>query len=330
MEFTTGVIAQMAGGTVEGNPDAKLTGFAKIEEAQEGDLTFLANPKYNHCLATSKATAVLVSKDFDIKAPENVTLIRVRDPYATLADLMNLISNAKPAPHGIEQPCFIAEGVEVPDDCYVGAFSYIGKGAKIGEGCQIYPQVYIGENVTVGKGSILYPGVKIYNDCQVGSHCILHGGVVIGADGFGFAPKSDGYEKIPQLGNVIIEDKVEIGANSTVDRATFGSTVVGEGTKLDDLIMVAHNVRIGKHNVMAAQVGIAGSTKIGDWNRVGGQVGFAGHISIGDRNEFGAQSGIPHSVKNGERLIGYPAVEFKQFAKNLVYLRKLGDLFNKK
>lgn len=331
MELTPQLIASMIGGKVEGDGNVKLTGFAKIEEAAPGYVTFIANPKYSHYIYETKASAVLLSDDFELEYPVTPVLIRVKDPYMALADLMNAMESTRPQPKGIEQPCFIADGVAVPEDAYIGAFAYIGKGAVIGRGAKIYPQTYIGEDVKIGEDCVIRAGVKIYQECVIGNRCIIHSGAVIGADGFGFAPRPDGsYEKIPQIGNVILEDDVEIGANTTIDRATFGSTRVGKGTKLDNLIQVAHNVEIGTGNVFAAQVGIAGSTKIGNYNQVGGQVGFAGHIHVGNMNQFGAQSGIPNSVGDGNRLIGYPAVEFHQFAKTQVYLRRLGELFNKK
>lgn len=331
MELTPQLIASMIGGKVEGDGNVKLTGFAKIEEAVPGYVTFIANPKYSHYIYETKASAVLVSEDFVLDHPVSPVLIRVKDPYVALADLMNSVESGRPQPKGIEQPCFIAEGVDVPDDVYVGAFAYIGKGAVIGEGVRIYPQTYIGENVIIGEKSVVRAGVKIYKDCVIGKRCVIHSGAVIGADGFGFAPRPDGsYEKIPQIGNVIIEDDVEIGANTTVDRATFGSTRIGRGTKLDNLIQIAHNVEIGTGNVFAAQSGVAGSTKIGNYNQVGGQVGFSGHIHVGNMNQFGAQSGIPNNVGDGNRLIGYPAVELRQFARTQVYLKRLEELFNKK
>ena len=315
-------------GKVEGDGNVRLTGFAKIEEAAPGYVTFIANPKYSHYIYETEASAVLVSDDFVVERPVSPVLIRVKDPYVALADLMNAMESTRPRPQGIEQPCFIAEGVVVPDDAYIGAFAYIGKGVHLGKGVKVYPQSYIGENVTIGDGSVIRAGVRIYQDCVIGKECIIHSGAVIGADGFGFAPRPDGtYEKIPQIGNVVIDDDVEIGANTTVDRATFGSTRIGKGTKLDNLIQVAHNVEIGTGNVFAAQVGVAGSTKIGDFNQVGGQVGFAGHIHVGNMNQFGAQSGIPNNVGDGNRLIGYPAVGLRQFAKTQVYLKRLGELF---
>lgn len=322
------MIANMTGGRVEGDENLKITGFAKIEEAKPGEISFIANPKYARHIHDTMASVVLVSEDFDPEGETGITLIRVRDPYKSLADLLTAFEAGQPRPSGIEQPCYVGEGVLIPDDVYIGAFAYIGKGVKLGAGVKIYPQAYVGDGVEIGDESVIRAGVKIYEGCRIGKRCIIHSGAVIGADGFGFAPTADGsYEKIPQIGIVEISDDVEIGANVTIDRATFGATRIGEGTKIDNLVQVAHNVVIGKANVFAAQTGIAGSTKIGDYNRVGGQVGFAGHITIGDNNEIGAQSGIPNNVGNGRRIIGYPAIDAIQFARTQVYLKRLGELF---
>lgn len=331
MELTPQLIASMIGGRVEGDANVRLTGFAKIEEATPGTVTFIANPKYAHFIYETKASAVIVSDDFKTDEEISPVLIRVKDPYVALADILNEIERSKPRKLGIEQPCYIAEGVDIPDDAYIGAFAYIGSNVKLGKGVQIFPQTYVGDGVKIGAGSVVRSGVRIYEGCVIGERCTLHSGCVIGADGFGFAPRPDGtYEKIPQIGNVVLEDDVEIGANTTIDRATFGCTRVGKGTKLDNLIQVAHNVEIGKGNVFAAQVGVAGSTKIGDYNQVGGQVGFAGHIHVGSMNEIGAQSGIPSSIGDKKRIIGYPAIDARQFFKTQVYLRRLGELFDKK
>lgn len=330
MELTANELAGMVGGSVEGNGDVVLSSFGKIEDATSGSLTFLANPKYSHFIYTTNASAVLVSNSFRPERKINATLIRVPDPYATIAELLKFAESVKSKPTGIEQPVFIADGVEVPSDAYIGAFAYIGSGARLGKGVRIYPQVYIGPGVEIGDNTEIRAGVRIYEGCRIGKRCIIHSGTVIGADGFGFAPTPDGYDKIPQTGNVEISDDVEIGANCTVDRATFGSTRIGRGTKLDNLIQVAHNVEIGSHNVFASQTGIAGSTKIGDWNMVGGQVGFAGHIHVGSHNELGAQSGIHKNVGDHERLIGYPAVPVREFARNVVYISKLKTLFEKR
>lgn len=325
MEITAKDLAALFGGKVEGDPEAKVSDFAKIEEAGEGDLAFIANPKYAHYAATTGASILLVSNTFE--APEGVkpTLVRVADPYSSLARLMSMVASAAPKPQGIESPVSIGEGTTLPQNIYLGAFSYIGKNVSIGEGALIYPQVYIGDGSVIGKDAILYPGVKVYAGCKIGNRCVIHAGAVIGSDGFGFAPVDGHFEKIPQMGGVVLEDDVEIGANTTIDRATFGNTVIGKGTKLDNLIQIAHNVRIGTDNVFAAQVGVAGSTKIGNRNKVGGQCGFAGHITVGDDNEFGAQSGFHTNIGSKRRLIGYPAVDVVQFARNAVNLKRLSE-----
>ena len=325
MEITAKELAALCGGTVEGNVDAKVSDFAKIEEAGAGDLSFIANPKYAHFASTTNAGILLVSKDFEAPSDIKSTLVRVDDPYSCLAHLMTMVSNARPQPVGIEQPVSVGEGTELPEDIYLGSFSYLGKNVRLGKNVKIYPQVYIGDNCEIGEDCTLYPGVKIYPGCKIGNRCILHAGVVIGSDGFGFAPVGDHFEKIPQMGGVIIEDDVEIGANTTIDRATFGNTVIGQGTKLDNLIQIAHNVRVGKDNVFAAQTGVAGSTRIGDRNKVGGQCGFAGHITIGSDNEFGAQSGFHTNVGDKKRMIGYPAVDVMQFARNAVNMKRMAE-----
>ncbi len=331
MKVTPLMIASLIGGSVEGDENIEITGFAKIEEARKGEISFIANPKYAHFINETGASVLLVSRDFPKPESVTATLIRVDDPYAAVASLLEVYQQQKPVKTGIEQPCYISEGVEVPEGAYIGAFAYIGKGAKLGKNVRIYPQAYIGDNVRLGDDVTIRAGVKIYEECEIGNRCIIHSGAVIGADGFGFAPLPDGsYEKIAQIGKVVIEDDVEIGANTTIDRATFGCTRIGRGTKLDNLIQVAHNVELGECNVFAAQTGIAGSTKVGSYNRVGGQCGFAGHIHIGNNNEFGAQSGIPNNVGDGKRLIGYPAVDALKFAKTQVYLSRLPELFKKK
>lgn len=331
MEFKAGQIAELVKGKLIGNPDTTVKAFSKIEEAVPGDITFLANPKYTHHIYMTKASVVLVKNDFEPTEPVDATLIKVEDPYATLSNLLEMVSTTTMAhPSGIEQPCHLANGVEITEDCYIGAFSYIAEDVKIGKGVKIYPQTYIGKGVEIGDGTIIYPGVKIYHGCRIGAGCIIHAGAVIGADGFGFAPLPDGsYHKIPQIGIVIIEDNVEIGANTAVDRATMGATVIHKGAKLDDLIMAAHNTEIGANTVIAAQSGIAGSTKIGSNCMIGGQVGFAGHIHIGDRVQVAAQSGVPHSVEDGSRIMGSPAIDAKDYMRQTVYQKRLGDLFDR-
>jgi len=329
MKFNAGQIASLVGGVVDGDPEVCVSSFSKIEEAGEGSITFLANPKYTHYIYTTGASVVLVHRDFVPAEPVKATLIRVEDPYAVLSNLLEYAAQAlSPTPVGVEQPSYVAEGVEVPDDAYIGAFAYVAVGARLGRGVKIFPQVYVGSNVEIGDGTVIYPGAKIYHGCRIGARCIIHAGAVIGADGFGFAPLPDGsYHKIPQIGIVTIEDDVEIGANTTVDRATMGTTMIGRGTKLDNLIQAAHNSEIGRHTVIAAQTGIAGSTKIGDYCMVGGQVGFAGHIHVGDRVKVGAQSGISGDVASGTRIMGYPAVQEVDFARQVVYTKRLGELF---
>jgi len=329
MELTAKQLAELVNGTVEGNENVAINTYSKIEEAHEGSLTFLANPKYTHYIYTTQASAVLVHNDFVAEQPVKATLIRVEDPYSTLAVLLNMVQESlNPRKRGIEQPSYVSEGVTLPEDTYLGAFAYIGKGVKIGKGAQIYPQVYIGDNVTIGDDVTLYPGCRIYHSCKIGNNCIIHAGCVIGSDGFGFAPHNGDFIKISQIGNVVIEDNVEIGANTTLDRATMGSTVIKRGVKLDNLIQIGHNVEVGENTVMAAQVGIAGSTKIGKNNMFGGQVGIAGHITIGDNNGIGAQSGIPNTVDSGKRLLGSPAINALEYARQQVYMKRLPQMAN--
>lgn len=329
MELTASQLAALVHGDVEGDGEVKIGTFAKIEEGHPGALSFLANPKYTHHIYTTDSSVVLVRRDFVPEQPVKATLIRVDDPYATIAKLLEMVQEmTRVVKTGIEQPSYIAEGVEIPDDAYVGAFAYIGRGARIGRGAKIYPQVYVGEGCEVGEDTILYAGVKVYDGCRIGKRCILHSGAVIGADGFGFAPVDGHYEKIPQTGNVVLEDDVEIGANTTIDRAMMGSTRIGKGVKLDNLVQIAHNVEVGDNTVMAAQAGVAGSAKIGSGCMLGGQVGVAGHITVGDGTQVGAQSGIPNNVKPGSRIMGYPAVPALTFARQTALLRRLPDLFD--
>lgn len=331
MEFKANQIAALVGGTVEGDPEAAVSTFGKIEEAGPGAITFLANPKYTHHIYNTRASIVLVRRDFRPEQTVPATLIRVNDPYATLSDLLTIAADAmNPKPCGVEQPSHVAEGVQLPEDVYIGAFAYVGAGAKLGKGVKIYPQAYVGPGVTLGEGTIIYPGAKIYHGCKIGARCVIHAGAVIGADGFGFAPLPDGsYHKIPQIGIVEIEDDVEIGANTTVDRATMGCTRICKGAKLDNLIQAAHNTEIGCNTVMAAQVGVAGSTKIGAGCMVGGQVGFAGHITVGDGAQFAAQTGVPSSVEAGARLMGSPAMPAKEYLRMVVHEKSLADLYRR-
>lgn len=330
MQFSANQIATLVNGTVEGDGNVIVNTIAKIEEGRPGAISFLANPKYTKFIYTTESSVVLVKNDFEAEYPVKATLIRVEDPYATVARLLEMVSKMmEPQKTGIENPAFISAGVTVPDDAYIGAFAYIGNNVELGKGVKIYPQCYVGEGVKIGEGTILYPGVKVYHGCVIGSRCILHSGVVIGADGFGFAPDNGHYDKIPQIGNVVIDDNVEIGANTCVDRATMGSTHVRRGVKLDNLIQVAHNCEIGHDTVMASQTGVAGSTKIGSNCMVGGQVGFAGHITVGDNVQIGAQSGIPRNVESGKLLMGYPAVDYRSFARQTIHIKNLEELYKR-
>jgi UDP-3-O-[3-hydroxymyristoyl] glucosamine N-acyltransferase len=328
MEFTAKMIAGILNGTVEGDPETKLNTVARIEEGRPGALSFLSNPKYEPYLYSTAASAVLVKNDFVPAKEVTATLIRVDDPYQALARLLAFYEQARPAKKGIHPSAVIDAGASLGADLFIGACAVISENAVIGDGCSLHPQVFIGENVKIGKNCTLHPGVKVYRDCVIGNDCIIHAGAVIGADGFGFAPVSEAnFMKIPQIGNVIIEDNVEIGSNTCVDRATMGSTVIQKGVKLDNLIQVGHNVEIGENTVIAAQSGLAGSTKVGRNCMFGGQVGLAGHLSIADGCKIGAQSGIMSTVsEENSILLGYPATDSKQFLKSVVYIRKLPEM----
>ena len=326
MEFTAQQIADFLHGEVVGDPTVKLNNVSKIEDGKPNTLTFLANLKYAHYIYDANASAVLVNKTFVPEHEIKATLIKVDDAYACIAMLLNMVSQARPKKSGIEENIHIDKSVEIPENHYIGAFAYIGSGVKLGNNISIYPQVYIGDNVKIGENVTLHPGVKIYHDCVIGNNCTIHAGSVIGADGFGFAPSSEGYQKIAQIGNVVIEDNVEIGANATIDRATMGSTVIRKGVKLDNLVQIAHNVEIGSNTVMAAQCGIAGSTKVGENCMFAGQVGVAGHISIGDNVIIGAQSGVPNTVASNQTILGYPAQNSRDFARQTVMIKKLPEL----
>lgn len=330
MEFTVKQIAAMLGGQVKGDADAKINMLAKIQDAKPGQIAFLANPKYEQFIYTTRASAVIVKKDFQPKKEIAAALILVDDPYSSFTALLEeyhkLLNFQK---SGIEEPSFIGNGSSTGTNVYRGAFSYIGHGVKIGNNVKIYPHTYVGDRVEIGDNTILHSGVKLYAGTRVGSNCAIHSGAVIGSDGFGFAPQEDGtYKTIPQLGNVIIEDDVTIGANTVIDCATlFGDfTIVRKGVKLDNLIQVAHNVEIGKNTVIAAQTGISGSTKIGENCVLAGQVGVAGHIVIANNTSIGAQTGISKSTKEGQKLIGYPAIEVKEYFKSYAIFKKLPDL----
>lgn len=327
MEFTAEQIANVIGGRVEGNKDAKVHTFAKIEEGTEGAISFLSNPKYTHYLYNTKSSIVIVNEDLELEKDVDATLIRVKNAYESIAKLLQIYEASKPKKTGIAPQAYIAPSAKLGNNCYVGPFAYVGEGAEIGDGCQIYPHAVIGDNVKVGTNCIFYPNTTIYQGCKIGNNVTIHAGSVIGADGFGFAPGADGYDKIPQIGIVVIEDNVEIGANTCVDRSTMGATVIHKGVKLDNLVQVAHNVEIGENTVMSAQVGIAGSTKVGSWCMFGGQVGLAGHITIGDKTFLGAQSGVPGSLKGGEELIGTPPMNPRAYFKSQAIFRRLPDMY---
>lgn len=329
MKFTAQQIAELINGTVEGDVNQVIRDVSKIEEGRPETLTFLANPKYEQYLYNTEASVVIVNNSFKPEKPVKTTLIRVEDAYQALARLLQLYESSLPGKTGIEQPSFIEQTASVGDFVYIGAFAYISEKAKIGNNVQIWPGAFIGEGVEIGDDTIIYSGVKIYKNCKIGHHCIIHAGAVVGADGFGFAPGPNGeYQKIPQVGNVVIEEFVEIGANTTIDRATMGSTIVRKGAKIDNLVQVAHNVEVGSNTVIAAQSGVAGSTKIGKNCMFGGQVGIAGHLKIADQVRVAAQSGIGKSVvKDGTVLMGSPAMDAMQYNKSYVMFRKLPTIY---
>lgn len=329
MVFTAQQIASFVGGEVEGNPNASVTTFAKIEEGVPGALSFLANPQYEQYIYNTKSSVVLVNKDFQLKSAVETTLVRVDNAYESVAKLLTLYESMKQKKTGVSDKAYISPTAKIGEDCYVAPFAYIGDNVVVGNGTTVHPNAVICDNASVGEDCIIYPNVTIYHDCKIGNRVILHAGAVIGADGFGFAPTANGYDKIPQIGIVTIEDDVEIGANTCVDRSTMGTTIIRKGVKLDNLVQIAHNVDVGSHTVMSAQVGVAGSCKVGEWCMFGGQVGVAGHITVGDRTYAGAQSGIPggRMIKNGNcTVMGYPAIEQKNFARSAAVYKNLPEL----
>ena len=321
----------LLGGKVTGDANRKVSDVGPIESAREGQLSFLCDAKYLPHLPQTNASVVLMTDSIEFTGETNATLIRVENARAAMGKLLSLVAKAmNPAKQGIEQPCFISEGVTIPEDAYIGAFAYIGKNVQLGKGVQIYPHTYIGDNVCIGDNTILYSGVKVYYNCVIGKDCILHAGVVVGSDGFGFEPDAQGVnQKLPQIGNVIIEDDVEIGANTTVDRAMMGSTIIRRNAKLDNLVQVAHNVEIGESTFMCAQVGVAGSTKVGSHCILAGQVGVAGHITIADNCVFGAQSGIANNVKKPGMYQGSPVIDAMNWRRSVVGFKQLPDLMKK-
>ena len=329
MEFSAQQIAMLLGGKVTGDANRKVSDVGPIESAHEGQLSFLCDAKYLPLLPQTGASVVLMTESIAFDGETNATLIRVENARAAMGQLLSLVAKAmNPAKQGIEQPSFVSEGVTIPEDAYIGAFAYIGKNVQLGKGVQIYPHTYIGDNVKIGDNTILYSGVKVYYNCVIGNDCILHAGVVIGSDGFGFEPDAkDVNQKLPQIGNVIIEDDVEIGANTCIDRATMGATLIKRGVKLDNMVQIAHNVVIDEHTVMAAQCGVAGSTKVGSWCMVGGQAGISGHIKIGNQVKVGGHSGVTNNVQDGKSMMGYPAFEHAQFARASVIFKKLPEMY---
>lgn len=327
MVFTAKQIAEFLKGEIIGNPDAEVENFAKIEEGKPRTITFLANPKYTSYIYETSADIVLVNQDFVPAKEISATLIKVPDAYAALASLLEMVNSLAPAKSGIEEMSHVSPSAKLGENAYVGAFAYIGERVETGENVKVYPQSYIGDNVKIGNNVIIYAGVKVYHNCIIGDNCIIHAGTVIGSDGFGYSQQEGKYRKIQQMGNVIIENDVEIGANSTIDRAVMGSTIIREGVKLDNLIQIAHNCDIGKNTVMAAQVGIAGSTKIGENCVLGGQVGIGGHITIGSKSQIGAQSGIISNIPENSELIGSPAYGVKNYFKSSIIIPKLPDMY---
>ncbi|MEN8187323.1 MAG: UDP-3-O-(3-hydroxymyristoyl)glucosamine N-acyltransferase [Bacteroidota bacterium] len=330
MKFTAIQISEILDGVIVGNPEEEVFKLSKIEEGEKGSLTFLSNPKYENFLYTTKASVAIVNKSFIPEKEVSATLIKVDDSYQAFSKLLEYYNQVKLHKIGIEKPNYIDDSAKLGDEVYIGAFAYIGKNVSVGDNTKIYPNVFIGDNVKIGDNTTIFSGCKIYSETQIGNSCFIHSGVIVGCDGFGFAPTEDGtYKKIPQIGNVIIEDNVDIGSSTTIDRATLGSTIIRSGVKLDNQIQVAHNVEIGKNTVIAAQTGIAGSTKIGSNCQIGGQVGIVGHLTIGDRVKIQAQSGIGRSLKDDEVVQGSPALPYSDYNKSYVHFKNLSKLADK-
>jgi UDP-3-O-[3-hydroxymyristoyl] glucosamine N-acyltransferase len=331
MEFTAATIAEFLKGEVDGDPNVKVNTVAKIEEGHEGALSFMANPKYENYIYTTQSTIVLVNKDFNPSKKINATLIRVQDAYVAFASLLTMVQQVKPKKTGIHPAAVIEPSAKVGEDVYIGPYAYVGENCTIGKGCVIFPNVFIGDNCRIGNNCVINPGVTIYHECILGNDCTIHAGTIIGSDGFGFAPSSEGdYKKIPQIGNVIIEDNVEIGANVTIDRSTMGSTIIRKGVKLDNLIQIAHNVEIGENTVIAAQTGIAGSTKVGKNCMFGGQVAINGHIKVANGTKLGAQTGVAQGIDVENTILqGTPAIPYKQFYRSSIVFSNLPELKKK-
>jgi len=330
LKFTASQIAGILEGTVVGNPEIAVNKLAKIEEGEEGSLTFLANPKYTPYIYSTEASITIVNNDFEPEQELSTTLIKVEDAYKAFSKLLEYYNQVKNNKVGVESPVFISESAVYGTDFYLGAFSYLGNNVALGDNVKIYPNVYVGDNVRIGDNVTVFAGAKIYSESIIGNHCVIHSGAIIGADGFGFTPNQNGeYSKVPQTGNVILEDHVDVGAGTTIDRATLGSTILRKGVKLDNQIQIAHNVEIGQNTAIAAQTGVAGSTKIGKNCLIGGQVGIVGHIVIGDRVKIQAQSGISRNVKDDEVLQGSPALPYSDYNKSYVHFKNLPKLVNK-
>ncbi len=324
MKFTAEQIAQILDGEVVGNPTVEVFKLSKIEEGTNGSLTFLSNPKYNHFIYKTKASITIVNHSFVLENATETTLIKVEDAYGAFTKILNFYNQVKHNKSGLEQPCFLGENVKYGDNFYLGSFSYVSDNVQIGNNVKIYPNSFIGENVEIGNNVIIFAGAKVYSESLIGNNCTIHSGAIVGADGFGFAPNADGsFDKIPQIGNVIIEDNVDVGASTTIDRATMGSTIIRKGVKLDNQIQVAHNVEIGENTVIAAQTGIAGSTKIGKNCYIGGQVGIAGHLTIGNNVRIQAQSGIGKNLQDNEKVQGSPAFGYNDYFKSYVHFKNL-------
>lgn len=331
MKFTAAQICKWLNGTIEGNPNCEVWNIEKIETANSGDLSFIANIKYIKFLYTTKASILIIANDLILEKPVTATLIRVENPYEAFSVLLETYNKLTKPALLIEQPCFIDNTAVISNEVYIGAFCYIGTNVTIKNKSYIYPQCYIGNNVVIGENTTLYPGVKIYENCIIGNNCTIHSGVVIGSDGFGFAPQTNNtYKKIPQIGNVVLGNNIEIGANTTIDRATMGSTIINDGVKLDNLIQIAHNVEIGENTVIAAQTGVSGSTKIGKNCIIGGQVGIVGHIQLANGTKIGAQSGVPNTIKEeNETYIGSPILPHKDALKTMIVMKQLPEMYKK-
>jgi UDP-3-O-[3-hydroxymyristoyl] glucosamine N-acyltransferase len=328
MTFSAAQIALLINGTIEGNPDAVVSSFGKIEEAGDGQLSFLANPKYEDYIYTTKASVIIINQSLTLKQAVSSTLLRVADAYTAFATLLAKYQEIQQQQlSGVQEPSYIAKTASYGKNAFIGAFSYLGENVKVGDNTKIYPNTFIGDNVTVGDNCVIHAGVKIYHDCKIGNHVTIHAGTVIGSDGFGFAPQADGsFKKVPQIGNVVIENNVEIGANATIDRATIGSTLIKSGAKLDNLIQIAHNVEVGNSTVIAAQSGVSGSTKIGNGVMIGGQAGIVGHIQIGDGAKINAQSGVSKSLEPGKAVTGSPAYDYTSALRSQAVNRRLPEL----